>query len=219
MAPVCWNLRRAALCRLRRARPWGSVAGPWTEITEAHVHENIEPALRRAETWRKGAWRIDVEKIYESFYLVCWPSWWHWNEAARLPKWERSEWWTWLLSDGCLSEGTRSLGQTWSVLWMWFCEACHVDWQFVCFPHRTLNSCVPILVTLQGPAEWAQRHQQVFMELLMIYGAVTVSQTLSTALYVHDLVGPFTCPRGNCRCHSWAGVVSHSRRCRWWGQS
>lgn len=33
-------------------------------------------------------------------------------------------------------------------------------------------------------------------ELLMIYGAVTVSQTLSTALYVHDLVGPFfTCPR------------------------
>ena len=68
-----------------------------------------------------------------------------------------------------------------------------MDWQFVCFPCQTLNSCIPI-VNFQGPAEWAQRHQQVFMEFLVIYGAVIVSQTLCTALYVHDLIGPFHLP-------------------------
>lgn len=94
---------------------------------------------------------------------------------------------------------------------MCFCEACHVDWQFVCFSRQTLNSCVPI-VNFQGPAEWAQRHQQVFMELLMIYGAVTVSQTLSTALYGHDLVGPFHLPQEEIAAvipGAWSGLPIH----------
>ena len=35
----------------------------------------------------------------------------------------------------------------------------------------------------------------MFRGFLMIYGAVIVSQTLCTALYVHDLVGPFHLPQ------------------------
>ena len=98
------------------------------------------------------------------------------------------------LSDGCLREGTRSLWHARSVPWMCFCGICHVDWHFVCVPCQPLNSCIPI-VNFQGPAEWAQRHQRVFREFLMIYGAVIVSQTLCIAWYVHDLVGPFHLPQ------------------------
>ena len=97
------------------------------------------------------------------------------------------------LSDGfCLGEGTRSLGHAHSVPCTRFCKAFHVDWQSVYFPCQTLNFCVP-MVHSQGPGEWPQRHQQVFMAL-MIYGAVTVSQALCSALYIHHLICPLTCP-------------------------